>query len=453
MTETKRILLRSHRDLRVRSSPVQIARENQVGMNSGNLIFAHAVHRALSVTGTEIDVDYGQIEPAAADRINEQYDAHVIPLANAFRPSFQRKIDLYCELIERLTIPTILVGVGVQFNPAGNNPECLDHMLPTIHRFVRAVLERSASIGVRGEVTYRFLRSIGYSESEVTVIGCPSLYQFGPTLNVRKSAELTTDSKLCINVSPYRTEMGPIASSHARRYPAIRYVAQDLATLRTLLYLENPVDAASMAADVPYRVGDPLIADRRTWYFTDPTTWIRYLAKRDFSFGSRIHGNIASLLAGTPAVVLGHDSRTVELADYHQIPYRLLSQASPDVDARELFGWADYTGFNDNQQARFDTYRRFLEANGLEHIFSGTPAAVEGVSRFDQQVARARDPKPVTRSNPTQALMLRAGRRWQRMRVRRLARKGAGMSPITPGLPGTAAATDATDRRSIAVPI
>lgn len=415
-----RILLRSPRDLLRQISPMEVLRDNRIGNNSGNLIYAHAVQRALSVSNARISVDLGRIDVEDAPRINDEFDVYVIPLANAFRASFHDHLNRYSELIERLKIPVVVVGVGVQLHgdPTGENPGRLDRILPSVHRFVRAVLERSASIGVRGEVSYRFLRDIGYGDSDVTVIGCPSLYQFGPTLNIKKGPALTDSSRLSLNVSPYVRAMGPITTSHANRYPNLRYIAQGLATLQTLLYCENPPDEARRAPDIPYRVTDQLLADGRTRFFIDPTTWIDYLRDKEFSFGSRIHGNIAALLAGTPAVVLGHDSRTVELAEYHEIPYQLASQVDPTVDASELFEWADYTPFMQNQQGRFDAYLRFLELNGLEHVFTGSLEASEGVANFDHQVARARSKGPVLKATRSELAYRRSVRS-----IRRLPRK------------------------------
>ena len=46
-------------------------------------------------------------------------------------------------------------------------------------KFVRAVLNTTASIGVRGEFTFNYLRSLGFSSKEVDVIGCLSMFLYG----------------------------------------------------------------------------------------------------------------------------------------------------------------------------------------------------------------------------------------------------------------------------------
>ena len=86
---------------------------------------------------------------------------------------------------------------------------------------------------------------------------------------------------------------------------------------------------AVAAKGAPITLDHPLIRSDRVRFFLDPKTWFDHLAQYDFSFGTRIHGNIAALLAGTPALLLAHDSRTLELAEYHEI------HASHDQQHRE----------------------------------------------------------------------------------------------------------------------
>jgi hypothetical protein len=81
--------------------------------------------------------------------------------------------------------------------------------------------------------------------------------------------------------------------------------------------------------------------------------------------GSRIHGNISALLAGVPAVVIVHDSRTLELARYHEIPYIMAADVCQFTRIDETFRTADFANFNSGARIRFDIYKTFLSANGL----------------------------------------------------------------------------------------
>lgn len=399
-----RILLRARRDLREPARPAQVAYYNLMGDNSGNMIFAHAAHRSLARAGTQIDVDRGRVTAKDAQAINDNYDAYVLPLANAFRTAFAGQLNRYANLIERLTIPVTVLGIGAQLSASGQDPQRLFTIEPTVHRFVRAVLARSPAIGVRGEITYDYLRSLGYSDDEVQIIGCPSLFGKGMDLAVRPGGALSRQSQVVMNVSPYVAAMGPIVATNSSRYPKLEYIAQDIATLTTLLSRHNPPNPDRYVSTVPYRVSDPLIAQRRALYFIDPVTWVEYLQGREFSFGTRIHGNIAALLAGTPAVLLAHDSRTLELAQYHEIPYRLISEVEPSVDPAQLLEQADYSDFHRNHGQRYQRFIQFLDSQGLPHTHNGSPAATSGLAEFDRAIERARTRHPVRLASPPAAL-------------------------------------------------
>ena len=386
-----RVLLRSRKDpFRVLSAD-RTFRQNAIGDNVGNLVFSHAAHRLLSVQGNDVVSNRFAAQIDDAPRINEEFDVFVVPLANAFRKSFKGHLDALTDLIERLTIPVVVLGVGAQAT-TGYNASRLTPLESSVRRFVGAVLDRSASIGVRGEFTAEYLHGLGFRDVEV--IGCPSLFLRGPDLHVAKDpAGLTARSRVAINVSPYVKDMGAITMAAHRRYPHLTYVPQDLKTLGLLIYGDSP-DEAGRTSDLPVHETHPLYRERKIRFFLDPPTWMDFLATQDFSFGTRIHGNITSTLAGTPAVVLAHDSRTLELARYHEIPHRLVRNVGADVDPAELYAEADYTGLNSGHAKRWEVFSGFMERNGLQHVYQGgrlDPGAVA----FDARVSATSYPGPV----------------------------------------------------------
>ena len=89
----------------------------------------------------------------------------------------------------------------------------------------------------------------------------------------------------------------------------------------------TPLASGTPDSLLPVHPSHPFFREDRTRFYVDPWPWIDDLRDFDFSFGTRIHGTIAALLAGTPAVVLAHDSRTLELARYFDIPHRLMRDA------------------------------------------------------------------------------------------------------------------------------
>jgi hypothetical protein len=377
-----RILLRAHKDPFRVLPPHVVHKKNLIGDNVGNLLFSSASYKLLQTSGTEIEVGSLKGGKVEAEHINATADHVVIPLANAFRHSYADTLDRMSETIEALTVPVTVLGVGAQLRLDGR-ADRLDGVKDHVLRFVRAVLDRSPSIGVRGEFTETYLKGLGFKD--VDVIGCPSVFLRGPGLRVEKRVEeLTTVSRVSLNISPYVPGLGPIVGRAMERYPHLRYTAQHRDALGMLLdrghrSAEHKTDQSVL----PTHHDHPLVRDGRTSFFVDPEPWIRYLARFDYSFGTRIHGNIAALLAGTPATVLAHDSRTFELARFYDIPHRTMKQVGPETDAAELYAEADFTAFNARHQERFDLFADFLRVHGLHHVYE----AGEDPSRFDRRVA------------------------------------------------------------------
>lgn len=388
---------------------------NLIGRNSGNLLFIGTAYKLLATRHAIVEPDHFRADPRDADRINERYDVYVIPLANAFRRSFEPHLMRLTRLIEQLRIPVVILGVGAQSNLhyAMENLRPLDR---SVKAFARAVLDRSPSIGVRGEFSEAYLRRLGFREVEV--IGCPSMFLYGERLAVnKKSVALERDAKVSINVSPYHKTMGDWIMSHHDRYPNLMYIAQDLDTLALLLWGERPEGA--MAGDkLPVDRSHPLLRENKVRLFIDPWPWVEYLRDFVFAFGTRLHGNIAALVAGTPAYVVVHDSRTLECARYFGIPHRPISKVGPDTDAAELYEEADFSALNRGHAERFARFAGFLQRHGLEHIF----AADENPGEFDARVAATRFAPPVdARAISAASGPLYYSRRL-RYRIRRLAK-------------------------------
>lgn len=425
--------------LRARKSPFRVATaeetlvQNLIAVNAGNLIFSTAAYKILGTPGTTITVDRFVIEPGEADRINERYDAYVIPLANAFRLTFEPVLIRMTQLIRRLRIPVVVLGVGSQSN-VRNDSARLDPIEPAVRDFVAAVLDRGPSIGVRGELTADYLARLGFRDVEV--IGCPSMFLHGDRMAIEKrTAALERDARLSINVSPYVKAMGPVVRHHVERYPNLTYIPQDLDTLEMMLWGEDgpPVDPTEPR---PVHLRHPLFRDDKVRFFVDPWPWFEHLAGQDFSFGSRIHGNIAALIAGTPAFVLAHDSRTLELVRYFEIPHRLIADVGPETDAAELYAEADYGPLNRGHARRFATFTAYLARHGLAHTF----AAGDAGAAFDARMAETPFPPAVTataRAAPRGVVgrwkraarrIRRAGRDPRIRRLRVLAARGRGGS-------------------------
>lgn len=375
-----RILIRAGRTPFETFGPESVIQRNLIATNTGNLLFSDAVQRMLSVDGAEFTANRYRTGPDDADRINEEYDLFVVPLANAFRPTFMRHLRTLTATIRRLDIPVVVFGVGAQAD-MDYGTGALSAIDDDVRDFVSAVLDRSASIGVRGEFTESYLNRLGFKD--VDVIGCPSMFWHGDRLPVEKSSPaLEPDAALALNISfdsanipgsEIRDGSGGsaierIAAQAHRAYPDLVYVAQELKDLEVLFW-GDVTEAAGTSAPGPLQRAHPLFQDDKVRLYYDTPRWLEALRDRDFAFGTRIHGNIAALLAGTPAMVLCHDSRTLELCRYFDIPHRPLSEAGPDTDPARLYEETDLGPLVSGHRERFERIVAFMDRNGLDHVF------------------------------------------------------------------------------------
>ncbi|PWI20817.1 polysaccharide pyruvyl transferase [Streptomyces sp. Act143] len=366
----KRVLLRSGKSP-FDVVPVEEALQRDViATNSGNLIFSDATHKILETPGTEVVSNGMKADVASAALINAEYDAFVVPLANAFRPSFEAGLKRLTRLIRRLKIPVVVTGVGAQTG-LNYDPARLKPIEPAVRDFVSAVLDRSASIGVRGEFTEQYLRDMGFKDVEV--IGCPSLFMYGKELAVHKRApQLTAESRIAINGSHSAVQkqgLGKVIDRTHARYPHLRFIGQNLSDARQLHWRDLSDPNAKVKA-IPTHPDHPMYGEDKVRVYIDPVTWIDDLRGFDFSFGSRIHGNIAALLAGTPATVLSGDSRTLELCRYFDIPHLRIDKVPADLDPAKLYEDADFGKLMSGHHERFERFTGFLDRNGLQNTFT-----------------------------------------------------------------------------------
>ncbi|MGP9536755.1 polysaccharide pyruvyl transferase family protein [Brachybacterium sp. AOP43-C2-M15] len=359
--------------------PFLTLERNLLGTNSGNLVYGAAAHKLFSTADTVVDANRYRINAGMAAQVNDEYDGFILPLANAFRPEFEGQLLRTAQFLERLTIPFLLLSCGAQL-PLDGDPTALKAMEPTVKRFARAVLNGSSALSVRGEMTADYLASLGFRD--VVVVGCPSLALHGPGHRVEVPQALRPGAPIAYNLETKDPFGGDLVEDAEARYRAT-YIPQEHGTLELMLWASEPYAATDPR--LPLERTHPQFTAARAELFIDAYPWIDRLSGMDFSFGARAHGNIAAVLAGTPAVMLAHDSRTLELARYHGIPSLVRGTDPEPGTVQELYAHADFTEFNRGHAERFEALSRFVHDNGFTHIYdAGQEAAL---ADYEQRVA------------------------------------------------------------------
>lgn len=348
-------------------SPGHILTHNIIGSNVGNFLYLNGVLRTMMLSEDAVLQPNGYITNRfTPEYINENFDCFVIPLADAFRESFMGEMKALTNLIKKLTIPCYVIGVGVQaeYEPDFSQPRVYDKVAK---EFVKAVLEKSFCIGVRGAITGKYLESLGLVEDrDFMVIGCPSMYSRGNRLHT-KQPDLQKDSMVCFN------------SNVSSPVPARKFVKQKMQEFENHYFIgQVERELRSIYLGAPYEfvkeynfhnVTEKIYQDGRLRFFCNVPKWVSFMQQADLSFGLRLHGNIAAVLADTPAILVTKDSRTRELAEYHHLNAIHESKLNEKLTLQDLVEQQDFTQIEKYQKQNLDRYVAFLKKNDIPNIF------------------------------------------------------------------------------------
>lgn len=366
----KRILMRASASPFKVYKPLDVIKKKVIGNNTGNLLFAYSMTRTLYTENTEIDflsdhiVSKGKI---SAEYINENYDYLVLPMANSFRKQFMKCMNLWTDIIEKLTIPCVVTGIGIQmpYEPDVTERHVYDEC---VKRFITAVLNHSASIGVRGAITESYLKHLGFNDIDVT--GCPSFAMHGPGLPIREKKPLTKDSKVCVTGSVANPlNFKEFIMKNRELLPDYYFMPQFVDDLK-LMYLGIPLPITEDSQLLyPHTIADEVFVNDKARFFINFPSILKFNQDIDFNYGTRIHGAVGSILSGVPSFLFPTDARIRELAEYHNVPNMPASLVDENTNIFDIYERTDFSQVNNGHEERFWHFVDFLNDNGLPHIY------------------------------------------------------------------------------------
>lgn len=347
------------------------------GLNTGNFLFVRALRNLL---GTSDDI---YRDESYYRRSVEEYDYIAISAANWVNPGVN--LAGLTDFIESTDLPCLVVGLGAQASFGGKDPKLTEGT----KRFLSVVSERSKSISVRGEYTQDVLNRMGIKNTRVT--GCPSLLglsgRTAPEVDMSKLEGLepsntilqstrhgfsdsvfNNDPAHVFNMSIYRyafQNQHPLLlqSEKPDIYLAMRRNNNKDIYHKNIEYLKKVYesDAESIKS---YMEGFGLI-------YWDVDEWLDSISKFNMLIGTRIHGVISGLLASVPSILLVHDERTKELADFFLLPYiDIRNYSGFDFglieEARSEFSLEN---FSDNWGVYFRGFSNFFAENEVQVSF------------------------------------------------------------------------------------
>lgn len=323
---------------------------------------------------SEIDTEENQIsfrQDETVDEINDNYDLIIYPMANFFAPGYVHAMQELSQVFKKVKIPVYIIACGAQADSYEKLDELVEQIGEPAKQFISSIYSTGGEFALRGNFTKEFFNQLGFPTAVVT--GCPSLYQMGANFQVIHHEQESNLRKIVVNGKINYFE------DILKRFPESVYIDQDLYfkplfqpnyikrhTSRTFLH------QAAVFEHLYGRSAAQLLAEDRIKMIPDMDRWYAFLKYHSFqySIGTRIHGNIMSILCGIPSTVIAIDTRTKEMAEFFDIPYYDLTtqKRKRAFRAEELFEFyrqADYGSFNRSFPKKFKRYEAFLQEKGI----------------------------------------------------------------------------------------
>ena len=333
---------------------------NEYYQNSGNTVFSSAgvsFFWKQNVRYVLMD-DVKRKLAADPDWAKRNFDVAVLMEACLFWVGYKENIGVLGRMIRQLGIPMFILGVGVE-SPGDYSEGFLSKIGDDMKFFCDCVISGGGDMALRGEFTRHCLEKLGFGGFFVS--GCPSLYVAGGSLDI--SAEKVSRRDFRPMFCGY--SVGDVPKAVYRKYSGSAFFAQD----RYLKMMYHPERRLPMQADEAW-LFDWLYAQNRVLGDMNYWLWVRQVRRGgfNFSYGSRIHGNIVALQQRIPAYVEIISARTREICEFYKMP-NSVSMPFPRRRKRiyDLYLACDYTEFNRNYAERYRRFVDFLDMKGISH--------------------------------------------------------------------------------------
>ena len=290
-------------------------------------------------------------------KYQEQYDLCI--LAFATHITTWRDVSEYTRFVKELGIKTVAFSLGIQDFSQSTGEVNILH--PSMKELLEYVLKTSSKIGVRGPNTASVLIKSGFNYRDIVNLGCPTLFRF-------LDRELKIDKPDSFS-RPLIVFQRTMAGLNQKLLSSATLLGQDFldeAVFTDNLSKENPTIKNELGAyeklvNGAFTLG--LIKQHGVFPRTFDS-WYSEISQHDFVLGARLHGCIAALIQGIPAVMIARDARVIEIAEFFKIPYVKYADVM-DQRIEDIYDQADFSSFNKLYGQRFDNFIRLLKRNNL----------------------------------------------------------------------------------------
>ncbi len=287
--------------------------------------------------------------------------------------SYFGQVDPFIEwkkILKKTTALPIVIGIGIN-NPDGENLPVSP--LASLIDLLKLIDEMGGFICTRCNRTTYFLNKYGINN--VMATGCPSLfaYESDPRKKIKDiTPEMISNSLVGIN--------GVFWSKHLNQSKLLPVLQDETGFLRLI------TDEQSLAfTDISYNLDmskgytkmilDSIKAKTISIHGTVEHASSFY-KKMLFSIGTRVHGAIASLNGGTPAIVTNGDLRAKSMCEFFKIPHKpefgfanIQNKFGEDISLEKLCNFLKDHNWDESvktRQIRANLFKSLLEMYSLK---------------------------------------------------------------------------------------
>lgn len=322
------------------------------------------------ITYSVIKILYGQFKPVDdiknlwfyqpnqkdIDRINSEYSKVILILQDNLRlfdSYFNHQIyEGLADFFKKIKIPIVVFSLGSNFFD-GKYKDLHNRVSKDLINMLRVLSDKTSSFGVRGNYTLEVLNNLKITNAKV--IGCPSYFETGRDRIIHKKN----------NSSDLKIVAGGYFENNLTK--DIHYILQDEKLfIKAIKFPTERILPSDFEGFDPnnshYRVLLEAYIDKRVSVFSDIDKWKEFDKNFDFYIGTRVHGAIAAINSGLPAIITNKDGRAEEMSNLFGIDWRDIDlNASP----RELYQSINVDKMNNSYNGLYDNFIEWLGDNDL----------------------------------------------------------------------------------------
>lgn len=268
------------------------------------------------------------------------------------RPYWQRILDLNIKLVP--------MTFGFRYHENG------DFFLTDDMVYIFQQIAERNEIGVRGEFVAEILNDYGIKN--VRIVGCHSLFYYMDR-NFRVDAVKQNVRSINFNFNQCYSDYFQTHQEFCRTsLPVFNYFLSlfhskqvDIDYTMQTAFLKELIGYSNFTN---FNLVKEFVMSKGRYFFS-VDDWTEALERNDVTIGTQFHGNVASILAGTPALMVVIDKRMEELVRYHNIPFILAEDFDPAQPIEYYYELCDYSAFNEKYAICYDAFVDYCRKNGV----------------------------------------------------------------------------------------